>query len=86
MIQDLDKDRHADIDQKLWKAGIDPDLINTRLHNDIYKLPDEHIGTLTGTFLTLRHWEFDDQELTKGQLNYCLVYALVRTKKLHQYI
>ena len=86
MKQDLDKDRCADIDQKLCKVGIAPSLLSPRLLGDIYKLPDCHIDTLTGTFLWLRHWEFGDQELTKGQLNMCVVAALVHTKKMSQII
>lgn len=81
-----ENDRRADIDQKLRNVGIDPDLISTRLHNDIYKLPYEHIGTLTGTFLYLRHVEFGDQELDKGQLNCCLIVALVHAKKMSKII
>ena len=81
-----ENDRCADIDQKLRKVGIDPEQLTTKLLDDIYKLPDCHIGTLTGTFLYLRHVEFGDQELDKGQLNCCVVAALVHTKKMSEII
>ncbi len=81
-----ENDRRADIACKLRKVGIDPDLISTKLLDDIYKLPDCHIGTLIGTFLWLRHVEFGVQPLDKGQLNCCLLVALVHTKKLSKII
>ena len=81
-----ENDRRADIDQQLRNVGIDPEQLSPKLLDDIYKLPDCHIGTLTGTFLWLRHVEFGDQELDKGQLNCCLICALVHTKKMSQII
>ena len=81
-----DNDRRAGIVQQLRQVGVDPEQLSTKLLDDIYKLPDCHIGTLTGTFLWLRHVEFGDQELDKGQLNCCLICALVHTKKMSQII
>ena len=81
-----DNDRRAGIVQQLRQVGVDPEQLSTKLLADIYKLPDCHIGTLTGTFLWLRHVEFGDQELDKGQLNCCLICALVHTKKMSQII
>ena len=81
-----ENDRRADIACKLWQVGIDPEQLSSRLLDDIYKLPACHIGTLTGTFLWLRHEEFGDQELDKGQLNCCVLAALVHAKKMSQII
>ncbi len=81
-----ESDRRADIDQKLREVGIDPELLTTKLLDDIYKLPDCHIGTLTGTFLWLRHMEFGNQELDKGQLNTCVAAVLGHTLRMSQII
>ena len=81
-----ENDRRDGIVRQLLNVGIDPNLLSTKLLNDIFKLPDCHIGTLTGTFLWLRHVEFGDQELDKGQLNCCVIAALVHTKKMSQII
>ena len=81
-----ENDRRADIDQQLRQVGVDPEQLSTKLLADIYKLPDCHIGTLTGKFLMLRHVEFDDQDLDARTLNMCVVAALVHTKKMSQII
>jgi hypothetical protein len=81
-----EKDRRDGIVRQLLNVGIDPNLLSPKLLNDIYKLPDCHIGTLTGKFLMLRHVEFDDQDLDARSLNMCVVAALVHTKKMSQII
>ena len=86
MKQDLENDRRDVIVRQLLNVGIDPNLLSPKLLDDIYKLPDCHIGTLTGTFRWLRHVKFGNQELDKGQLNSCLIVALVHTKKMSQII
>ena len=81
-----EKDRRSGIVQQLRKVGVDPERLSPKLLDDIYKLPDEDIDTLTGTFLWLRHVEFNDQELDARTLNYCVVAALVHTKKMSKII
>ena len=81
-----EKDRRDGIVRQLLNVGIDPNLLSPKLLNDIYKLPDCHIGTLTGTFLWLRHVEFGNQELEKGQLNICVAAALGHTLLMSEII
>lgn len=81
-----ENDRRADIDQKLRKAGIDPELLSTKLLDDIYKLPYCHIGTLIGMFLWLRHEACGDQELDKGHINSILIVAYVHAKRMSEIV
>ena len=81
-----ENDRRDGIVRQLLNVGIDPEQLSTKLLDDIYKLPDCHIGTLTGTFLWLRHMEFGHQELDKGQFNICVAAALGHTLRMSQII
>ncbi len=68
--------RRAGISRKLRNVGINPELIYTNVLDRIFKLPDELIGTLTGTFLFLSQIDFGDKELSVTNLNACLLAAL----------
>ena len=71
-----ENDRRAGIARKMRSAGIDPKLIYTNILDGIFKLPDELIGTLTGTFLFFSQTDFGDKELNITNINACLLAAL----------
>ena len=75
-VTPAENNRRARIARRLRKAGINPKLLYTRLLKGIYRLPDECIGTLTGLFLFLSHYEFGDKSFDKFTLNACLAAAL----------
>lgn len=78
--------RRAGIARKLRGVGIDPKRLDTNLLDGIFKLSDEHIGTLTCMFLHLSQTEFGDVELNLRSLNACVAAALDHTNKMSQII
>ena len=68
--------RRAGIARKLRGVGIDPKLIYPNILDGIFKLPDELIGTLTGTFLFFSQTDFGNKELNITNINACLLAAL----------
>ncbi len=71
-----ENNRRAGIARKLRAIGIDPTLIYLNILDSIFKLPDELIGTLTGTFLFLSQTDFGNKELNITNINACLAEAL----------
>lgn len=85
-VTPAENSRRAGIARKLRGVGINPKRLDTHLLDSIFKLCDEHIGTLIARFLHLSHTDFGDVVLDIRSLNACVAAALDHTNKLSQII